>query len=204
MSHFQVINPAANGSILSLEELREAAGVTGSGSDDYLGRLGVSASTALARRCCIITDGATPPSLLSEDCRETLRWTECGPIRLSRKPVTSILSVTIAGVLTAPASYELSGGYALHYLSGGDLAAWPAGRIVIDYRAGFTTPPGDLKLAATKLVTALNAEKSRDPNLKRENIAGVMEREYWVAPSDDPLLSREIADLLSPYVERWI
>lgn len=201
---FAVTTPAAELSLLTLAELRAATGLSGQSNDAELMALGRGASTAIARRCCIVDDGVSPPSLLRETCTETLRWTGCGPIRLSRRPVTQIVSVTVAGALRDPGSYEIGSGRGLYSLTSDTPNDWPAGRIVVVYQAGYPTAPYDLKLAATKLVTALNAEKARDPSLKREDIPGVLEREYWVAPSDDPFLSKEIDDLISPFVEMWV
>lgn len=204
MSRFSVTTPASDVSLLTIAELRAAAGVNDGSRDPELVILGRRISTAIARQCCIADDGVNPPTLLRETCTEVFRWEGCGPLHLSRRPVTSITSVVSSGSTLDAASYEVSGGSVLHYLTSDELASWPAGKITVVYEAGFATAPDDLKLAASKLATATFAEAARDPNLKREDIPGVIEREYWVAPSDDPLLSAEISDLLSPYVQRWI
>jgi hypothetical protein len=44
------------------------------------------------------------------------------------------------------------------------------------------------------------SEGGHDPGLKRENIPGVLEREYWVAPTDDPAFPVEVKQLLDPFV----
>lgn len=204
MSRFSVTTPAVDTSLLTIAELRFAAGVAGSDKDADLIVLGRRVSTALARRCCVVDDGVNPPTLLRETCTEVFRWAGCGPLRLSRAPVTSVVSVVISGSTIAAENYEISGGSALHSLAGDVLSSWPAGKITVVYEAGYSAAPDDLKLAASKLVTALYSETARDPNLKREDIPGVREVEYWVAPSDDPLLSQEISDLIAPYVQRWI
>lgn len=204
MSIFSVTTPATELSLLTLDELRAATGITSSAQNNDLMTLGRAASTALARRCCIVDDGVNPPTLLSETCTEVFRWTGCGPIRLSRRPVTQIVSVTIGDTLVDAPGFEVVSGRNLYRLSGDDLSDWASGRITVVYKAGYSPAPLDLKMAATKLVTALNAEKARDPSLKREDIPGVLEREYWVAPSDDPFLTKEIGDLISPYVEIWV
>ncbi|MCO5071136.1 MAG: hypothetical protein M9944_08020 [Rhizobiaceae bacterium] len=204
MSRFSVTSAAADISLLTIEELRAACGVSGSDEDAALTALGKRISTAIARQCCIVDDGVNPPTLLQETCTEIFRWSGCGPLRLSRRPVTSITSVTVDGTLQDGSTYEISGGRNVDRLTDDVLSYWPAGKITVVYVAGFSTAPHDLKLAATKLATATYAETGRDPNLKREDIPDVREVEYWVAPSADPLLSREISDLISPYVERWI
>lgn len=204
MSRFSVTTPATELSLLTIAELRAAAGVSDSSQDTKLFGIGRGASTALARRCAIIDDGVNPPTLLQETCTEIFRWTGCGPLRLARRPVTSITSVTIDGNVSDAADYEVVGGRNLYALSSDEITDWAAGKITVVYVCGYEPAPSDLKLAASKLVTALNAEAARDPSLKREDVPGLMEREYWVAPSDDPFLSKEIDDLIAPYVERWI
>lgn len=204
MSTFSVTTPATEISLLTLAELRAAVGSSDPISDADLLTLGRSASSSIARQCCTVDDAVNPPTLLSETCTEIFRWTGCGPIRLSRRPVTEIISVTQSGAVADPSAYEVVSARNLYAVSGDDLSDWAAGRITVVYKAGYATAQGDLKMACMKLVTALNAERGRDPSLKREDIPGVLEREFWVAPSDDPFLSREIADLLTPYAEIWI
>ena len=206
MSRFTVTSPAEEVSLLNIAELREAAGVSDASQDARLLGLGRGASTALARQCCIVEDanGVRPPTLLRETCTETFRWVGCGPLRLSRRPVTSIVSVTADGALIDGADYEIAGGRNLWRLSSDSLTSWSSGKITVVYQAGWSPAPYDLKQAASKLVTALNAETARDPSLKRESVPGVLDREYWVAPSNDPYLSREISDLIAPYVEIWV
>lgn len=204
MSIFSVTTAATELSLLSIEELRAAAGVNGPAKDAELLALGRSASTALARQCCLRDDGVNHPTLLRETCTEVFRWTGCGPIRLSRRPVTSVTSVTIDGVAVDATGYEIVDGRNLYRLSSDALTYWASGKITVVYVAGYAPAPYDLKMAATKLFTALNAEKARDPNLKKEEIPGVRTVEFWVSPSDDPLLSKEISDLISPYREMWI
>ena len=204
MSNFTVTTAASNLSLLTVEELRAAAGVSDTGHDMALAELGQQLSTALARRCMIVDDGVHPPTLLSEGCTEVFRWNGCGPLSMARRPVTEIASVSINGAAIDASGYELANGRNLHRLSGDALVSWPTAKITVVYTAGFLTVPPDLKLAASKLATALYKETARDPNLKREDIPGIREVEYWVAPTTDPLLSREISDLLAPYVERWI
>jgi hypothetical protein len=203
MSRFSVTEPASDVSLLTAAELRAAVGATDGSQDAALAIIGRRVSTAISRQCNIVDDGVNPPTLLRETCTEIFRWDSCGPIKLARRPVTSITSVTIDGEAVDADEYEVEG-RDLYALTDDELSEWAAGKITVVYVAGYATAPDDLKLAAAKLVTATNAESTRDPSLKREEIPGVMEAEYWVAPSGDPLLSREIADLLSPYVERFV
>lgn len=204
MSIFTVTTPASDLSLLTTAELRAAAGVTDSSQDAELAIVGRRVSASIARQCCVVDDGVNTPTLLAETCTEVSRWLGCGPLRLSRRPVTSVTSVTVGGTLIDAADYEISGGSNLYRLSSDELSDWESGKITVVYVAGYATAPEDLKLAASKLVTSVNSETARDPSLKREDIDGVIEREYWVGPTDDRLLSTEISDLLAPYKQYWI
>ena len=61
---------------------------------------------------------------------------------------------------------------------------WCAGKIVVTYKAGFQTAPGDLKMAAMDFMRLNWADKDRDPSLKSEviDIPDVrrVERQYWI------------------------
>lgn len=203
MSLFTVTTPATSLSLLTTAELRAAVGVTDNSRDAELAIIGRRVSTAIARQCNIVADSVNPPTLLEETCTEVFRWNECGPLPLSRRPVTSITSVTIDGDAVDAADYEINGRN-LYALSDDEIDEWTSGKITVVYVAGYATAPDDLKLAASKLVTATSAESTRDPSLKRVDLPGIIEEEFWVAPSGDPLLSREVMDLLSPYVERYV
>jgi hypothetical protein len=203
LSVFSVTTPATETSLLSIQELRDASGVEGNSRDATLLLLGRSASMSIARWCNVRDDGVNPPTLLRETCSETFRWSSCGPLSLSRWPVSSIVSVSIDGSSVDSSMYEVWTRN-FFYLIDDEQSDWPSGRIVVSYVAGYQNPPSDLKLAASKLVTSLFSETGRDPSLRRESIPGVIDQEFWVAPSSDPLMSREIMDLMSPYTERFV
>ncbi len=203
MSRFSVTTPATELSLLTTDELRAAAGVTDGSEDAALLVAGRNVSTAIARQCNIIDDGVNPPTLLSETCTEIFRWEDCGPLPLARRPVTSITSVTIDGDVVDAADYEVTGRN-LYALTDDEITDWASGKITVVYVAGYPTAPGDLKMAASRLVADANAQSGVSSNLKRVDIPGVIEEEYWVGPSSDPLVSRDVSDLLFPYVERFV
>jgi hypothetical protein len=200
-SIFTVTDPASETSLLTIEELRAAAGVTGSSQDTALMALGQQLSEAIAVSCGVASDGEHPRTLLSEACSETFRIKRCvARLRLARRPVSAIASVTVDDEALDAAEYEIDKASGLLFRICGD---WPCGTVEVSFTAGFATAPGALKLAASKLTTALYAESGRDPNLKRVDIPDVMEKEFWVAPTNDPLLTTEIQDLLAPYKQVW-
>lgn len=206
-SLFSVTAAASDLSLLTAAELRAAAGlVSGDTSKDaILTPLGLQVAAILARLCGIADDGVATPTLLSETCTEVFRIpTNREQIRLSRRPVTSITSVVEEGTTLSGTDYEVSKPTGLLYrLSGDRRICWPCGKVAVVYVAGLSAAKPDLKMAASKLTTALYTETARDPSLKRIRVDDIVEREYWVAPSDDPLLSEEIDDLLTPYKQVW-
>lgn len=203
-SIFSVTAPAGDTSLLTIAELRTAVGVADNSRDAALTVLGRRLSAAISRQCGIAFDGVNPPTLLQETCTDVFRQARrSDALLLSRRPVTSVVSVEIDGEALDADEYEADAASGiLSRISSDRPIEWPCGRIEVAYVAGYATVPDDLKLAATKLATALNAETARDPSLKRLEIPGVIEREFWVAPTSDPLLTAEVNDLLSPYVER--
>ena len=205
-STFTVTTPASELSLLTVEELRAAVGVTDASEDEALTALGLRLSASIAKQCGVASDGIHPATLLSETCSEVFRPTrQQGDLILARRPVSEITSVSENGTALDAADYEIRRGSGiLTRLSGDRFSCFPCGKITVVYVAGFETAPDDLKLAASKLAAALYSETARDPNLKRIDIPDVEEREYWVGPSDDPLLSAEISDLLAPYRQVYL
>lgn len=205
-SIFSVITPAADAQLLSIEELRAAAGVTGGAQDVELTAMGAQLSEAIARECGVASDGVNSPTLMRETCRETFHsmaaigLMHAPALRLARRPINEVDAISIDG-----SAFDLS--LVLVDRPGGVLrrraADWCGEDIIVEYSAGFGVVPAGLKLAAIKLMTALWAERSRDPSLRRDVVEGVGTQEFWVSATADPLLSAEINDLLSPYVERW-
>ncbi len=202
-----ITSPASSLSLLTTAELRAAAGLAAgdASQDPALATLGLRLSAAIARACGIASDGVNTPTLLRETCSEMFRSRQhATTLRLSRRPVTSITSVVENDEALDAAAYEVNPASGLFARLCDDReTCWPCGKITVVYVAGLGTVPEDLKLAASKLATALKTEAGRDPSTKRVIIPDVREVEYWVAPSDDPLLSAEISDLLAPYKQYW-
>ena len=202
-----VTTAATDRTLLSLAEIRKATGVSDASYNDDLGTLNGRVASALARACRLQTGGSTPPTFREETLTEVLRQ-ETGEeyLILSRRPVASITSVVEDGTTLDTDEYEIDTSTGLLFRMDGDDSRimWPAVKITVIYVAGWATVPDDLKLAAAKFARILWTEDgpdAREPGLKRHNVDGVGEREYWVAPQSDPLLSGEIMELLADYRE---
>lgn len=198
---FTVTTPASDKTLLTAAELRDAVGVTDNSKDSQLAAIGASVALSIARYCNVSASGVTEPTLRSETITETWRLGGCVDFLIpARRFVSSITSVTVNGAVIAADGYEIDPATSIIYRLADDVRTqWEAGKIVIVYVAGFSTVPSDLKTAAAKFVSEIYSTGTRDPNLKRLKIEGVSEREYWVPPTTDPLISQEVADLLFAY-----
>ncbi len=203
---FSVTEAASDRSLLTTAELRAAIG-NATAPDGDVETLGRRVSSVIVSACRVAVAGATPPTLRLETLSDTyrLKSTQCELI-LSRRPVVEISSVVEDGTTLDADDYEVDASAGIiKRLSSDCETYWPCGKIVIAYRAGWETVPDDLKEAAAKLAATLWSEGSKgDPGLKRESIPGVLDREWWVGPSDDPAIPQEVKDLLGPYMNHWI
>lgn len=195
---------ATDRTLLTMAELRAAVGVK-SGKDTELTALNERVAASIVRACRVASAGATPPTLRLETVVDTFRFTsKQNALVMSRRPIVEIASISEAGSALAATDYETDSSL-IFRLTSDTMSMWACGKIVVTYSAGWETVPHDLKLAATKLAGVFWSEGTRiDPNLKRVDIPGVMEKEWWVGPSDDPAIPQEVLDLLHDYTNHWI
>ncbi|MEI9804095.1 MAG: hypothetical protein WDN48_06025 [Pseudolabrys sp.] len=198
--------PASDLTLLTLDELRDATGVT-SGQDAKLAALGRAVASAITSRCNVPAAGAHTPTLRVETLSESFRL-ECpvDELVLGRRPVTEIVSVTEGGVLLTADEYELHAGAGILYrLCNPERAWWSScGKTMVVYSAGWASVPENLRSAAKKLATLLWSEGGRDPSLRSFELPDVISKTYWVGPTDDPLISNEIDDLLRDYINPMV
>lgn len=189
--------------LLTEDELRLAIGLASDdvSADGVLSVLEKQIAASIARECGIYSDGQNLPSVMLEICSETFHIEQrVGSIRLSRPRVKDITSVSVAGVALTALQYEVipSRGVLLR-LSGDQVVDWPCGKVVVEYSAGFEVVQPDLKLAASLLIAAQYRDISRDPNLKKESVPGVGDREYVGSSAGNPIYSPAIQQLLVHY-----
>lgn len=182
-----IASPNTDRSLLTLAELRAAAGVSDGSKDAILTPLGNYISAVITKACKVAKAGEIPPTLRLETVTETFRLAaEQRNLVLARRPVVEIASLSQSETTIDASGYMLEAAAGILYkLSGAATANWPVGALVIEYSAGWEAVPDDLKYAAIKFVQAELTAGSRDPYLKRLRIDGVSEREWWVEPSKD-------------------
>lgn len=122
---------------------------------------------------------------------------------LARYPVSSITSVTVDGTALAASEYEYDAATGLIYrLSSDTRIDWCADKIVIAYAGGYALIgdlPFDIERATVLLCKFYRYTLAQNPLIKREDIPGVIETEYWVMPEGSPAMPRDVTDLLDPH-----
>lgn len=206
---FEVTAPAVDLNLLTVEELRVAIGLASDddSQDAKLETLGNRVSSMITSACQVVRDGVNPPTLLLEGCIDSyrLKCTQTA-LFLSRRPVFQIVSVTVSGSsLTEDVDFEVDAASGkLIRLCGDDETYWEAGRVVVEYDAGYDPVPEDLKAIAAQLAGGYWADDGVDPMEKRLKIDGVVELERWVDASANPQMPKEIMQALldGGYVNR--
>lgn len=199
-----VTTAASDLMLLTDAEARQAIGEAGSAADaTKVLQLRKAVSAAITSRCNVWASGAVPVTLRLETLSQQNRL-ECPveQIRLVRRPVIEVVSVTEDSATIAATDYELDPSTGLLRRLCNDFPSWwfSCNKIVIAYRAGWASVPDNLRAAAMKFATIVWSEAGRDSGLKSIEIPDVITKEYWVGPSDDPLFSREIEELLADYI----
>jgi hypothetical protein len=222
-SIFEVTGPNS-GTLLTLAEAKAALGITDTTRDADVSRLVAKISAGIFRACNLRTDGISPPTLLSEELTDSFWFSgTTNLLQLSRRRVTEVAALTEAGAeLAEDVDYEIdrAAGHILRLDSANGFTWWPAGRITIDYVAGFETVPDDLKLAAETWLRTLWSSSYETPatvtsaaTLRSEEIPGVLSRTWWVegmgrssTAAAPTLVPPEVESILvnGGYVEHWI
>lgn len=207
MNLLTIPSPNTDRSLLTLAELRVAAGVTDNSRDAELTLLGDYISATITSACHVLTAGAIPPTLRLESVTETFRTRYSShpqALPLGRRPVVAITSVTEDTTVLATTDYEEDQNL-LYRLSGSRHIRWPCTAVLVAYSAGYATVPADLKYAALKFARATVQTSDRDPALKRKVTQGVSEYEWWVDPTKDKVIPPEVFDILvsGGYVRQW-
>lgn len=126
---------------------------------------------------------------------------------LARYPVTELLGISEDGTDTDPTlvTIDAQSGLLMRMTPSGTPYVWTSGKVVVSYTAGYLCPshtPPDLSMACYRMLTHRQSAWGRDPMLRRINLPGVQEEEYWVntgSAGSNPGISAEVQSLLDPY-----
>lgn len=131
-------------------------------------------------------------------------------VLLRRLPVTAIASVTLDGVAVASTLYEVDAatGRLVALDASGYRCRWYICRsLIVAYSAGYVLPgisgatlPGDIELGTLAWIRSAWLESGRDPKVKREEIPGMISRDYWVGVLGEDNVPPAAAQWLDPLV----
>jgi hypothetical protein len=153
-----VVTPAESYDLVSLENLKLDLGIVTDADDDYLQRAISRASAAVSAYCNRV--------FVVESVQDVFVCSGSESLVAGRFPIISD-TLEIGGD-----TYEEGGAYRLDARRGiVELASgiWPSA-LTITYDAGFDPIPLDLQAAVSDMVKALQFNRSRDPQLRSENI----------------------------------
>jgi hypothetical protein len=199
---FEVTEAAADLQLLTIEEMRSAAGVPDTTQDAALTAMGLRVAECIADECNVRQEdsGENPPTLLRERITETLDVDSASTLVLARRHALSVQSINDATDLDG---VVVDGGAGTLRLRSG---RW-TGMVVVDYYAGFAAPPAALKQAALDCFRLFWLEQSRDPSLKGQEIdvpGTYRERnDYWVGSLPGQAKESPVPDVVAGQLKRF-
>lgn len=206
--HMTVTTAASDLQLLTIGEMRDAAGADDGSSDIALSALGLRIAADIMAECNVATGSGANPTLRRETLTEVLRGVHADEIVLRRRHDITITSVVEDGVTLDAADYVVdpeSG--ILNRLESDMPVSWCAQKVTIVYAAGFDTVPQDLKDAATDFFRASWLALTRDPLVRSErtDIPGVMEqeRQYWVGSVPGQSNEGAVPDTIDGKLKRY-
>jgi hypothetical protein len=191
--------------ILTIEELREAAGVSDDSQDAELTVLGRAIGEIIANHCNARAAEGSVPTLLAQALVETFRISvPAYSLVLARRPVGEISHVIAGGTFTG--EYVALKGHGV--LRRPSTALW-SGTVEVAYVGGFEVIPDALKYAAKALLQGIQTAQSAaeiSSALRSVSAEGVGTVQFNTGSSSDtsqrPLVPLFIDNLLTPYKYR--
>ncbi|MGE0290326.1 MAG: hypothetical protein AB7I42_24920 [Bradyrhizobium sp.] len=180
-----ITTAASDPQLLSIEEMRAAAGVSDNSQDAALSAMGLRIAADIAVECNIAIGAGANPTLRRETVTEVLRGAYVDQIVLRRRHEIAITSVVEDGETLADTDYLVDPESGIFTRLESDMpTTWCADKVTIVYAAGFDTVPADLKDAASEFFRASWSASSRDPMVKgiETDIPGLERRrqEFWI------------------------
>jgi hypothetical protein len=208
---FTVITPATSIALLTIAQLRDAAGLdpNDTSQDAKLQLLGDRVALDIATHCNVVSDGLNSPTLLSETVSDT--FDDCSrqqELFLSRRFVSAVSSIDENGTVLTTDDFDIDRESGVIWrMFSGRRGWWYSGAAKVTYVAGFVAPPPDLVGAAYDMVKFRISQGARDPLLKalEIEIAGVdrTRNEYWVGSLAGQSASSAIPDIVAGQLGRF-
>lgn len=174
-SILSVTTPADDYALLTVAELRAAAGVSDKKSDPALKAIGLEAAERIAEWCRIATANGSTPTVKAETLTETYRLHRGAETLILSRRFAAVTSITENGAtLTAGTDFEANGDAGLiKRLRGERECWWPCATVVVVYRAGFAEIPATIKGVVMDFVRMRLSQRGRDPLVRSETTDGV-------------------------------
>lgn len=206
LSTLVVTIPASTLTLLTQDEMRSAADTTT--DDAALAKLEARVAASIMSECNIAVGIGGEPTLKQETLTETFWQVETDNLLLARRHNVSITGVTVDGGSISASDYLLDPDAGmLMRLSSDAPIRWCARKIVVVYKAGFTTIPGDLKQAAMDFLSAAYREMGRDPFVKSEEVdipdVERIRRDYWVGSIPGQSNEGAVPDIVAGQLKRF-
>lgn len=202
-SSLSLVTAAADRGLLSIDQLRAAAGVSDNSQDAKLKSVGESVADIISHWCNIARAGIEPPTLRQEVLAQVFWPSQCLDTLILARRFIGTAQVVENGAALALGDFDVSSSAGtIIRLKGGEPCEWPTGTISVTYQAGFTVVPSDLAEVAAEMVSRRSGT-TRDPMLKRKQIEvpGVetIEEEFWVDANAAVDITPDMASILSAY-----
>lgn len=200
-----VTTSAATYDLASLDDVKSELSIKDNSNNSTLQRYLTSASAMIAQYCNRVFPVETIEDQFWAQRDRGPRLISGGVqnLQLSRWPLQSVTSVTENGAALdddIDFTIDATNGQLLRLDVNGYPRHWPVTPIVVVYLAGFDPIPVDVQDAVIRMVTRRYASKGRDPNLKQQNVPGVIEQSWWISTGvDSGNMSPDISDILDNY-----
>lgn len=191
--------------LVDIAAVREELSLTDNSKNALLSRYITSASAMVAQYCNRVFPAETMTEQLWASRDRWPRLVEGGVpnLQLTRWPIQSVTSVTENGTaLVANTDYAIdaANGQLIRLDGNAYPKLWPVYPIVVVYSGGFAEIPVDVQDAVIRMVTRRFRSQGRDPNLRQQNVPGVLEQSWWIATgADSGNMTPDIADILDNY-----
>lgn len=201
-----VATPATSRALLTLDELRAAAGVSDGSQDAALQAMGLRIADSIASECNVAAGVGAIPTLLRKSLVETFYGVACTDLMLSRRHDVTIGSIVIdgealSGFVVDPESAIVT------RLTDDAPVNWCATKVVVTYAAGFAQVPGDLKQAAMDFFRTSWLAKQRDPMARsvETDIPGLMREktDFWVGALPGQSNEGAVPELVAGQLKRY-
>lgn len=194
--------PADSYDLVTLADLKADLNILDTSQDAFLSRAISKASAAASQYCNRVFAFETVADTFDLSFSR-LQWGGEGSLQASRWPVGTITSLIEAGTaLVQDTDYriDIASGIIWRLGSSGLVTSWRNSPVVFTYAAGFDPIPFDLQDAATKIVQALQFNRTRDPMLRSENILSGLYAYTLFDPSTMPAgTADQVASTLDNY-----